>query len=151
MLPNFKDKEYVLTNLITLRVTDLKRGDVIVFKAPDQPDKDYIKRVIGLPGDVIELKNGNIFINGKQIDEHAYLNDSVKTYNQTCLQETQGCIKDNIPLKVSADSYFVLGDNRGNSADSRYFGFVPKSAVIGKSMFIYWPISDMKQVKNPYE
>jgi signal peptidase I len=143
MYPNFKDKEYVLTNLIALRLSSPKTGDVIVFKAPPDPEKDFIKRIIGVEGDMIALRDGNIYKNGKLLDESSYLKPSVKTYGGSF-------IKDNQPFQVPLSEYFVLGDNRFYSSDSREWGFVPKSSVIGESFFVYWPPEDLGFVKNPY-
>lgn len=142
MFPNFKDREYVLTNLITLRTGKIQQGDVIVFKAPPEPDKDFIKRVIGLPGDTIMLQNGDVYVNGHKLDESSFLKPDVKTYGGSFL-------KDGDTLTVPANEYFVMGDNRPYSSDSREWGFVPAGNVIGKSMFVYWPLSDMEVVKNP--
>ncbi len=80
MYPTFKNGEYILTNLIALRTNGLQRGDVIVFQAPPDQEKDFIKRVIGLPGDTVKLKNGYVYINGKKLDESAYLHNDVRTY-----------------------------------------------------------------------
>lgn len=143
MYPNFKDKQYVLTNLISLRFGNPKLGDVVVFKAPNDAEKDYIKRIIGVPGDNISLKDGHVYINGQKFDESSFLNSSVKTYTGAFLSEGQEVI-------VPQDSFFVMGDNRPYSSDSREFGFVSKSELIGISTFIYWPISDMQLVKNPF-
>ena len=143
MYPNFKDQEYILTDLITLRFSPLKRGDVIVFKAPPDHEKDFIKRIIGLPGDTVELENGFVYLNGKKLDESPYLASSVRTYGGSFL-------KDDIPITVPQDDYLTFGDNRPYSSDSREWGYVPFDFVIGKAMFVYWPISEMKIVKNPF-
>ena len=143
MHPNFFDKEYVLTNIISLRFEDPKIGDVIVFKAPLDSDKDYIKRVIATPGDKVLIKNGSVYLNGKTLDESSYLNASIKTNAGSFLKEGQEVI-------AAKDEYFVLGDNRPYSSDSREWGFVPRESIIGESFFVYWPLKSMGLIKNPF-
>lgn len=143
MYPTFLDKEYVLTNLIILKLEKPKRGDVIVFKAPNNQEKDYIKRVIGTASDRISLIDGNVYVNGKKLDERAYLKSDVKTYAGSFLKE-------GAEITVPSSSYFVLGDNRPYSSDSREWGFVKDSEVIGESFFVYWPPGRLRIVKNPY-
>lgn len=143
MFPNFHDKEYVLTNLITLRFEDPKLGDVIVFKAPMDAEKDFIKRVVGTQGDSVEVKDGSIYLNGSLLDESAYLKPTVKTYGGAYLEE--GRI-----VTIPEGEFFVLGDNRMSSSDSREWGFVKKEAIIGKSIFVYWPLNETRLIKNPY-
>lgn len=142
MFPNFKNSQYVLTNLITLRFHKPVRGDVIVFKAPPEPDKDFIKRVIGLPGDTVMVNNGNVYVNGQQLDQSTFLNQDVKTYGGSFL-------KDGETVTVPAGKYFVMGDNRPYSSDSREWGFVPEGNIIGESMFVYWPVTEAHAVTNP--
>lgn len=143
MFPTFKNKEYILTNLITLRFSELKRGDVIVFKAPTDHDKDFIKRVIGLPGDSVSLKGGFVYVNGNKLDESPYLNSDVRTYGASFMKEEE-------PVSVPMGDYLVMGDNRPFSSDSREWGFLKKSEVIGKSFFVYWPVNVVRIVKNPF-
>lgn len=142
MFPNFHDKEYVLTNLITLRFGPVVKGDVIVFKAPPDPEKDFIKRVIGIPGDTVMVKDGNVYVNSQLYDESSYLNPSVRTYGGTFL-------RDNDTITVPDGEYFVMGDNRPYSSDSREWGFVPVGNIIGKSFFVYWPLNEIRGVSNP--
>lgn len=142
MFPNFHDQEYVLTNLITLKFAPVARGDVIVFKAPPDPEKDFIKRVIGLPGDTVMVKDGDVYVNGQLYNENSYLNQSVKTFGGTFL-------RDNDTITVPSGNYFVMGDNRPYSSDSREWGFVPVGNIIGKSFFVYWPLNEMQVVTNP--
>lgn len=143
MFPNFEDKEYVLTSLFSLRLSNPKLGDVIVFKAPVDSEKDYIKRVIGVAGDTVGLKSGDVYVNHKKLDESSYLNTDVKTYGGSFMQDGNEAI-------VPENTYFVLGDNREHSSDSREWGFVPKEDLIGQSFFVYWPLKQMRLVKNTY-
>jgi signal peptidase I len=143
MYPTFFDKEYILTNIITLRFNKPKLGDVIVFKAPNDPEKDYIKRVIGTPGDIVVIRNGEVYVNNNLLNQSEYLKPNVKTYSGSFLAE-------NISVTVPAGAYFVMGDNRSGSSDSREWGFVPFGSIVGESMFVYWPLSSMGVVKNPY-
>lgn len=142
MYPTFQDKEYILTNLIALRTGPLKRGDVIVFHAPDDKEKDYIKRVIGLPGEQVMVRDGEVYINNEKLDESAYLH-GVKTYGGAYMHDSE-------TVTVPEDSYIVFGDNRPFSSDSRAWGFLKKNEVIGKSFFVYFPFSSAHVVKNPY-
>lgn len=144
MHPNFFDKEYVLTNIIGLRLENPKLGDVIVFKAPLDPDKDYIKRVIATPGDKVLIKDGRVFLNGKILDESSYLDPSIKTNPGSFLKENE-------EVAAAEDEYFVLGDNRSYSSDSREWGFVSKKDIIGESFFVYWPLKSMGVIRNPFE
>jgi signal peptidase I len=143
MDPTFFDKQYILTNLIALKLGTPKIGDVIVFKAPNDPEKDFIKRVIGTPRDTILLKDGNVYVNGKLFDQSLFLNTPVKTYGGSFLREGEA-------ITIPSDSYFVMGDNRAGSSDSREWGFVPFKSIIGKSFFVYWPLDKIEIVKNPY-
>ncbi len=143
MYPNFHDKQYVLTNLIVLRMHKPQLGDVVVFKAPPDPDKDFIKRVIGVPGDTVMVKDGDVYLNGDKLDQSSFLKSDVKTYGGSFLREGE-------TVTVPADEYFVMGDNRPYSSDSREWGFVKTNELIGESMFVYWPVPDMKWIHNPY-
>lgn len=143
MHPTFVDKEYVLTNLFSLKFEKPKIGDVIVFKSPTNQEKDFIKRVIGTANDTISLIDGNVYVNGKKLDESAYLKNDVKTYAGSFLKE-------GAEINVPSESFFVLGDNRPYSSDSREWGFVKDNAIIGESFFVYWPPNRLRIVKNPY-
>ena len=144
MFLTYKDKEYIFTNIIGLKMGHLNKGDVIVFKAPVDSSKDFIKRVIGMNGDTVEIKEGSVYVNGERLNEQSYLSSDVKTFGGTFLPE-------NAPKKVPTGEIFVMGDNRANSSDSREWGFLKKSEVIGKSFFVYWPISEAHAISNPYK
>ena len=106
-----------------------RRGEGIVFHSVDENDRNLIKRVVGLPGDTVEIRRGVVYVNGEAWDEHAYIPTPGAT--------TMG------PVKVAADRYWVMGDNRTGSSDSRAFGTVPRDHIIGKAWFSYWPSKDM--------
>jgi signal peptidase I len=122
----------------------INRLDVIVFKYPEDPERDFIKRVIGLPGDTVELRNKRVFINGKQLDEPYvyYLEDPPPIPQETGMSGAmQGSGDPRVqygPVTVPPGQYFVMGDNRDNSQDSRYWGFLPRENVKGRALVIYW-------------
>jgi signal peptidase I len=132
MLPNFYDKEYLLTDKISYRLTTPKRGEVVIFKAPKNEEYDYIKRIIGLPGEMVGIRDGQVYINDQVLREN-YLPADTKTAGGLFLKEGQ-------TIPVPDGSYFVLGDNHDHSSDSRDWGPVPKDNVIGKAWLRYWPL-----------
>ena len=144
MVPNFENNEYVLTNIASLHLKAPQLGDVIVFKAPREPQKSFIKRVIGTPDDTISIRNGNLILNGNVLNENEYLPTNLKTSPGSFIDE--GGV-----MTVPSDSYFVLGDNRNFSQDSREWGFVKRDLVTGYSFFVYWPVSKMRLIENPYK
>jgi signal peptidase I len=120
-----------------LPVRDPKRGDIVVFKYPDEPDRDFIKRIIGLPGETVELRNKKVYINGQPVDEPYvhFLSPPSSDYQEVTsfdVRERYG------PVTVPPNQYFVMGDNRDNSQDSRYWGFLPRGYIKGKAALIYW-------------
>ncbi len=125
-----------LTNKVLIPIGTPKRGDVAVFIYPQDPSKDYIKRIIGLPGDRLQIINTKVFINGKEVDTpQAVFKDS---NNKPKIPGNQ-VTRDNYgPVAVPPNSYFVMGDNRDRSYDSRFWGFVPMDALRGKAMIIYF-------------
>jgi len=131
MQPNYPNGEYLLTDKVSYRFGTPKRGDVIVFDAPTDNGEEFIKRILGLPGESVMIKEGSVFINGNKVSE-PYLAQEVITYPGNFLAEGQGKV-------VPNDEFLVLGDNRPHSSDSRTWGFVPKGKITGKAWFIYWP------------
>ena len=121
---------------VVLPAREIRRGDIVVFKYPDEPERDFIKRVIGLPGETLELRNKKVYIDGHPLDEPYvhFLEPASNAQEVTSfdVRERYG------PVKVPADQYFVMGDNRDNSQDSRYWGFLPRSYIKGKALMIYW-------------
>lgn len=138
MEPNFHDKNYLITEKVSYRISVPERGDVVIFNPPDAPNVNYIKRVIGLSGETVEIKDNSIFVNGSKLVE-PYL--ATGTRNQTL---------DAKPLKVTlkTDQYFVMGDNRDHSRDSREIGPVPKQNIISKTWLILYPFKDLSIVKH---
>jgi signal peptidase I len=122
-----------------LPMTDIKRLDIIVFKYPEQPDRDFIKRVIGLPGETVELRDKKVYINGRPLDE-PYVHFLEPPGSDTSTNEvTSFDVRERYgPVTVPPDHYFVMGDNRDNSEDSRYWGFLSRDLVKGKAFVIYW-------------
>lgn len=142
MTPNFPDGEYLLTDKVTYRFHEPKRGDVIVFETPTSTTgEEFIKRIVGLPGDSVFVQNGRIYINTKVLDEK-YLTSDVITSPGSFLAEGQS-------VKVTDDQYFVLGDNRSHSSDSRSWGFVGKDKITGRAWLIYWPLSNAGTIMSP--
>jgi signal peptidase I len=131
MEPNLHDQELILVDKWTYLFHPPSRGDVIVFVAPPQPSQDYIKRVIGVPGDVISIDNTTVIVDGVALKE---------TYIDPRNQGTTFEDKSIHNLVVPPDDYFVLGDNRANSSDSRVWGFVPKQNIVGRAALVYWPL-----------
>ncbi len=113
-----------------LPIRDLRRGDIVVFKFPEEPEKDYIKRVIGLPDETIEIRNRQVLIDGRPLDEPYKVHRNPKGLNFD--QD------DYPPTKIPPDSLFCMGDNRDNSRDSRSWGFVPRGNIKGRAFMIWW-------------
>lgn len=142
MLPQLNDGERLLVNkLVYYKIQSvswghLERGDIVVFWFPNDPDKSYVKRIIGLPDETVEVRDGRVFINGQELRED-YLD---LEHNQT--------LQGSAPKKVDKHHYFVMGDNRDNSSDSRYWGLVPEKYIYGKAFFRYWSPSKMGFLKH---
>lgn len=132
MHPSFEHADFLLTDKISYRFNNPQRGDVIVFKAPLNTQFDYIKRIIGLPGENIAVREEQIYINGKKLEE-SYLPDDFSTRSGRFLKNDQTA---NIPL----GEYFVMGDNRNHSSDSRDWGTIPRENIVGKVWLRYWPL-----------
>jgi signal peptidase I len=141
MMPNFPDSEYLLTEKVTYYLRNPERGDVVVFTPPISNTDEFIKRVIGLPGENVMVQNDHVYINDKLLQE-PYLKDTVVTTGGTFLTDGQ-------EFTVPQGEYFVMGDNRPNSSDSRYWGPITKSAISGRAWIIYWPISNAGVVQKP--
>ena len=131
MCPNFHTNDYILTDKLSYRFNEPTRGDVIVFKNPRDPSQDFIKRVIGIPGDRVTLRGGKVYLNGQLLNE-PYLDPTVVTNTGAYMGENQ-------EKTVEKDKYIVFGDNRPGSSDSREWGQLPKGNIIGKAFFRYWP------------
>lgn len=138
MVPTLNNGQFVMVNRLAYHLGDfttgeVKRGDVVVFQYPRDPEQEYIKRIIALPGDNVEITGGHVFVNGQQLIEPYIAADA----------RSEG------DWFVPAGHIFVLGDNRNNSQDSRSFGYVSMENVIGKAIFIYWPPPDWSLIINP--
>jgi signal peptidase I len=141
MLPQLHDGERIFVNKLIYYdeyswAPKVDRGDIVVFWFPDDPSKSYIKRVVGLPGDTIEMRDGTVRVNGSQIDER-YLDPRFNVSPRS-----------QAPVYVRPNYYFVMGDNRDNSSDSRSWGLVPKKYVYGKALLRYWPLSAASVIQH---
>ena len=141
MEPNFHNGEYILTNKIQYKLENPKRGDVVIFKSPLNKDIDYIKRIIGLPGEKVMLKDNALYVNGQKVPE-TYLAPDVYVFGGSYLRE-------GAEITVPEGQYFVSGDNRPHSSDSREFGPVAKEDFIGKALLRYWPFDKFGLVSRP--
>ncbi len=133
MEPNYPDGEYLLTEKVSYYQRNPQRGDVVVFKPPVSEEDEFIKRVIGLPGETISLQNGKVYINGSQLKE-SYLADTLQTFGSTFLADGK-------EYKIPDGEYMVFGDNRPHSSDSRVWGPITKDKISGRAWLIYWPLN----------
>jgi signal peptidase I len=136
MMPALVDQERIFINKFVYRfgIGNIERGDMVVFWFPMDPTKSYIKRVIGVPGDTIEVDDGTVVVNGQRLEE---------TYVTEEFRDRQSMSA----FKVQPDEYFVLGDHRSSSNDSRSWGTVPRRYIYGKAVFVYWPLEKMGLLK----
>jgi signal peptidase I len=132
MMPTMQEGEYVLINKLAYYLDQPARGDIIVLNYPRDPSRDFIKRVIGLPGDEIEVRDQQVIINGTVLTEPYISAEPTYTGRWT----------------VPADQYFVLGDNRNNSSDSHTWEFLPEELIVGKGWVIYWPFDKVERVPH---
>ncbi len=145
MMPTLKDQDRMIVNKFSYNIGEPKRFDIIVFHAPEK--KDYIKRVIGLPGDTIEYKDDTLYVNGKAYEE-PYLDAYKKKLEGGPLTDSFKLEETAVGRKtVPKGELFVMGDNRRWSKDSRHIGTIPLSKIIGKTSVVYWPIKDAHIVK----
>jgi signal peptidase I len=133
MVPTLEKGDRVLVNKLSYKLHDVHRGDVVVFeRPPNEPDngiKDLIKRVIGLPGETVEVKDCKVHINGQSLDE-----PYVKTWNRTCTYASH---------QIGPDEVFVMGDNRDDSQDSRFFGPIDEDLIVGRAFVVVWPLTHL--------
>jgi signal peptidase I len=129
-----------LVEKIVLPIDDIQRRDVVVFKYPEEPERDFIKRVIGLPGETIEMRNKKIYVNGQPLEEpYVFFLEPPAMSQPGDADFTDFDVRRQYgPVTVPANHYFVMGDNRDNSQDSRYWGFLPREYIKGKALMVYW-------------
>jgi signal peptidase I len=136
MMPSLFDQERLFINQFTYKfgIGDIQRGDTVVFWFPKDPTKSYIKRVIGLPGDTVSVQDGVVYVNAKRLNE-SYVPAEYRDYDS------------HPPVHVGPDEYFVLGDHRVSSNDSRAWGLVPRSYIYGKAVFVFWPLDHLGTIR----
>ena len=134
MQPELKDQDRLFINKFVYHFESISRGDVVVFHYPLDPSKSYIKRVIALPGDTLRIDDGRVYVNGKRIKE---------PYVPARYRDTRSLPE----MVIPPNEYFVMGDHRSISSDSRDFGPVPRNLIYGKAAFVYWPADNMGVVK----
>jgi signal peptidase I len=137
----FASGDYILTSKVTYKLRPIHRGDIVVFKSLANPNIDYIKRIIGLPGDKVMINDSGVYVNDRLLPE-TYLHVKTNLWDR-------GYMKADIPVKVPDDMVFVLGDNRPRSSDSREFGSVPIDNIIGQVFYRYFPVAKMGPITNP--
>lgn len=139
MIPNFHDGEQIIAEKVSIQFEELKRGDIVIFKHPSDEDKLIIKRIIGMPNESARITEGNVYINGKILEE-PYLPTSATT--------TAGKVfKDGVEVLIPENSYMLLGDNRNNSTDSREWGFVKKDRITAKAFLVYFPLNKIRIIE----
>ena len=134
MLPRLEDRDRLFINKFVYHISAIERGDVVVFHYPRDPEKSYIKRVIALPGDRLRIDHGTVWLNGKR---------QIEPYVPEEYRDTRSMPE----IVVPEDSYFMMGDHRSISSDSREFGLVERSLIYGKAVFVYWPTRDAGVVR----
>ena len=139
MHPTYKNGEFLMANKISYKFSEPQRGDVVIFKYSDT--QDFIKRIIGIPGDKVMIKDGKIYINDELLDESNYLADTVISNGGSYIHEGQ-------TITVNEEQYFVCGDNRTNSSDSREFGPVDESKIKGKAWIVFFPFNEFRLVQH---
>lgn len=148
MVPTLAVGDRIMVNKLSYDLHDVHRGDVVVFKRPPlemQDFPDLVKRVIGLPGESVSSKDGHIYINGKLLSE-PWLANSPSSYSGALPDDQHPQFNMPGPVKVPSGTYFVMGDNRTDSEDSRFFGPIPKGLIVGRAMAVVWPLSQIKGV-----
>ena len=135
MLPNFHEGQFVLVNKLAFKLGEPHRGEVLVFHNPDLPSEDFIKRIIGLPGDSVEVHGKQVFVNGKLLPEPFEHNVPDENYAFG-------------PAIVEDNTLFVMGDNRPNSKDSRVIGSIPEDLLVGKAWLRVWPLNEFGFIKH---
>jgi len=133
MLPELKDQERIFVNKFVYRFEKISRRDIVVFWYPRDPSKSFIKRIIGLPGDTVEIRSGTVYLNGEPLDEPYIVPEFADKRTMT-------------PRYVDPGYYFVMGDDRKFSSDSRVWGLVPEKYIYGKAVFRYWPVSQIGSI-----
>ena len=134
MLPRLEDRDRLFINKFVYHISAIERGDVVVFHYPRDPEKSYIKRVIALPGDRLRIDHGTVWLNGKR---------QIEKYVPEEYRDSRSMPE----IVVPQDNYFVMGDHRSISSDSREFGLVERSLIYGKAVFVYWPARDAGVVR----
>lgn len=131
MVSTFHNGDYLITEKVSYKLGLPKRGDIIVLKNPRDESQDFIKRIIALPGDTIKIEDNAVFLNGQKLTEN-YLAAEIETHSGAFLTE-------GTDIKAGPNQYFVMGDNRNHSSDSREWGSITKEGIIGRALFRYWP------------
>jgi signal peptidase I len=134
MLPTLQVGDRVLVAKFWMWFATPKRGDIYVFKYPEDRSRDFIKRIIALPGDTVDIQNGVVFVNGRSVDEPYIVHKDRYTLRPNKFYPT-------VPFTVPENKYFALGDNRPNSQDGRFWGYVPAEDIHGPAFFRYWPLT----------
>ena len=146
MVPTLDVGDRIMVNKLSYDFHGVHRGDIVVFKRPPLEDQDFpdlVKRVIGLPGETISTENGHVYIDGKELKE-PWLPPGPSSYTGALPDDPHPQFNMPGPVKIPANHYFVMGDNRTDSEDSRFFGPIPKSLIVGRAVAVVWPLSHIK-------
>jgi signal peptidase I len=139
MIPNFHDKEQIIAEKLSIKFKPLQRGEIVIFRHPDEPDHLLIKRLVGLPNETIKLEDGFVYINGERLSEPYVLNGGPTPGGNK--------IEEGMEYKIAYDTYVFLGDNREESTDSRAWGAVPTELIVGRGLLVYYPLDSFRAIK----